>query len=164
MADGQDSEARAGMMLAATTAGVGFGNAGVHIPHACSYPIAGLRHGWKPPGYPGEGRFVPHGIACALTAPAAFGLTHAALPERHADAARLLTGATPDADDPNPLGDAVRALMQRTGVPSTLAEVGYAEADIPELVAGAEKQQRLLACAPIATGADVLAGVFRASI
>ena len=84
------------MMLAATAAGIGFGNAGVHLPHACSYPIAGLKHGWKPPGYPGEGRFVPHGIACALTAPAAFGLTHAALPERHREAARLLTGREPD--------------------------------------------------------------------
>jgi alcohol dehydrogenase class IV len=164
VADGTDREARAGMMLAATAAGIGFGNAGVHIPHACSYPIAGLRHGWKPPGYPGEGRFVPHGIACALTAPAAFGLTHAALPERHRDAARLLTGSEPDPADANPLGGAVRALMERIGVPSRLAEVGYGEDDVPELVAGAEKQQRLLACSPVPVGADVLGRVFRASL
>ena len=38
-----DVEARGAMMLAATMAGVGFGSAGVHIPHACAYPIAGLQ-------------------------------------------------------------------------------------------------------------------------
>jgi len=164
VADGTDREARAGMMLAATAAGIGFGNAGVHIPHACSYPIAGLRHGWKPPGYPGEGRFVPHGIACALTAPAAFGLTHAALPERHRAVARLLTGREPDPADGNPLGDAVRSLMERIGVPARLAEVGYGEDDVPDLVAGAQKQQRLLACSPVPVDADVLGQVFRASL
>ncbi len=152
------------MMLAATAAGIGFGNAGVHVPHACSYPIAGLKHGWKPPGYPGEGRFVPHGIACALTAPAAFGATHAALPERHREAARLLAGREPDADDPNPLGDAVRALMGRIGVPVRLGEVGYDEADVPALVAGAEKQQRLLACAPLPVDTALLGRVFRESL
>ena len=40
VADGDDIEARGFMMLAATMAGVGFGSAGVHIPHACAYPIA----------------------------------------------------------------------------------------------------------------------------
>lgn len=164
VADGSDREARAGMMLAATAAGIGFGNSGVHVPHACSYPIAGLKHGWKPPGYPGEGRFVPHGIACALTAPAAFGLTHRALPERHREAARLLTGREPDADDPNPLGEAVRGLMERIGVPARLEEVGYGADDVPELVAGAEKQQRLLACAPLPIDGSLLERVFRDSL
>ena len=164
VADGGDRDARAGMMLAATAAGIGFGNAGVHVPHACSYPIAGLRHGWKPPGYPGEGRFVPHGIACALTAPAAFGATHAALPGRHRTAARLLTGREPDPDDPNPLGDAVRALMERIGVPTSLREVGYDVEDVSALVAGAAKQQRLLACAPIPVDSALLGRVVTESM
>ena len=82
VADGSNIEAREGMMLAATAAGIGFGNAGVHIPHACSYPIAGLKHAWSPPGYPGEAKFVPHGLACAITAPAAFRLIEPAVPER----------------------------------------------------------------------------------
>ena len=41
--DGEDVEARGAMMLGASLAGVGFGSAGVHIPHACAYPIAGLK-------------------------------------------------------------------------------------------------------------------------
>lgn len=164
VADGSDVEARAGMMLAATAAGIGFGSAGVHLPHACSYPIAGLKHEWKPPGYPGEGRFVPHGIACALTAQAAFGVTHPALPARHREATRLLTGSEPDMADPNPLGAAVRSLLERIGMPTRLADVGYDADDVPALVAGAEKQHRLLSCAPLPVDADLLARVFRESL
>lgn len=107
---------------------------------------------------------MPHGIACALTAPAAFGITHRALPERHREAARLLTGREPDRDDPNPLGDAVRRLMERVGVPARLEEVGYGADDVPELVAGAEKQQRLLACAPLPVDGGLLERVFRESL
>ena len=40
VADNDDLEARGAMMLAASLAGIGFGSAGVHIPHACAYPIA----------------------------------------------------------------------------------------------------------------------------
>ena len=91
MADGSDRGARNDMALAASAAGRAFGQAGVHIPHACSYPIAGLKHEWKPPGYPGEDRFVPHGIAVVLTAPASFRFTEPAAPERHRARAELLT-------------------------------------------------------------------------
>ena len=45
--NGEDVEARGNMMLSATLAGIGFGTAGVHIPHACAYPIAGLKHSYQ---------------------------------------------------------------------------------------------------------------------
>ena len=44
--------ARGTMMLGASIAGVGFGSAGTHLPHACAYPIASLRHEWSSEGYP----------------------------------------------------------------------------------------------------------------
>src|SRR3954469_14118433 len=52
--DGSDAAAREQMALAATFAGLGFGNAGVHIPHANAYPIAGRVRDYRPAGYPGE--------------------------------------------------------------------------------------------------------------
>src|SRR5947209_18267046 len=100
VADGEDVEARGHMMLAATMAGVGFGSAGVHIPHACAYPIAGLKHAYQPPGYPDEHPLVPHGHSVIVTAPAAFRFTYEAAPERHHQVASLLAGRP--LEDPGP--------------------------------------------------------------
>lgn len=159
VADAGDTEARSEMMMAATIAGIGFGNAGVHVPHACAYPIASLKHEWTPPGYPTEHAFVPHGFSVTLTAPAAFRLTHEASPERHREAAKLLTGG--ESDD---LAEAMQQLMEDVGAPTSLTEIGYVEDDIPALVDGALKQQRLLVMAPREIGADDLDGVLRASL
>ena len=49
---GDDTAARHEMALAATFAGLGFGNAGVHIPHANAYPIAGRVKDFTPRGLP----------------------------------------------------------------------------------------------------------------
>ena len=54
--------------------------------------------------------------------------------------------------------------MERIGVPTRLAEVGYGADDVPALVAGAEKQQRLLACAPLPVDGRLLERVFRESL
>ncbi len=99
VADGEDVEARGHMMLGASIAGIGFGSAGTAIPHACSYPIASLKHEFRSPGYPEE-PFVPHGFAVIVTAPAAFRFTYRADPEKHRRAAEFLSGKpVPDADE-----------------------------------------------------------------
>ena len=156
-----DIEARTGMMEAATYAGIGFGNAGVHIPHACGYPIAGLVRSYRPAGYRADHPMVPHGQSVIATAPAVFRFTHGAAPERHAEAARLLGGG---GDDPAALPEIVVALSRDVGIPNGLAAFGFGEADIDDLVAGALKQQRILAIAPRPVAADDLAGIFRASM
>ena len=71
------------MAMAATFAGMGFGNAGVHIPHANAYPIAGRVKDFRPEDYPADEPMVPHGMSVALTAPEAFRFTFQASPERH---------------------------------------------------------------------------------
>ena len=98
--DADDLEARGAMMLAASLAGIGFGSAGVHIPHACAYPIASLKHEYQPPGYPDDHPFVPHGWSVIVTAPAAFRYTYEADPDKHRRAAELIAGQElPDADE-----------------------------------------------------------------
>ena len=151
-------------VLGATPAAIAFGPAGVHIPHACSYPIAGLKHEWKPPGYPGDDRFVPHGIAVVLTAPASFRFTEPAAPERHRRAAELLTGQPVEADDHDALPRAFEELMRAVGAPTGLREIGYGEDDLPDLVAGAVKQQRLLVLSPVEIGPNDLAAILRESM
>lgn len=159
-----DTLARGRMMLAATMAGIGFGSAGVHIPHACAYPIAGLRHTHRFSGYEGHPPLVPHGISVIVTAPAAFRFTYAADPHKHHQAAAYLLGQPIARPNKESLPSALLSLMQRLRVPMGLADLGYGLSDIPALVQGALKQQRLLAIAPqVPTAAD-LEGIFRSSM
>ena len=164
VADAEDLEARGAMMLAATMAGVGFGSAGVHIPHACAYPIAGLKHAYQPPGYPDDHPFVPHGHSVIVTAPAAFRFTYEAAPERHHQVAGLLAGE-PFADaGADTLPDVLRALMRDVDAPRGVAELGYDENDVPALVEGALKQQRLLVVSPRDVTGDDLGHILNASM
>ena len=162
---GDDVEARRDMALAATFAGLGCGNAGVHIPHANAYPIAGQVRDFRPAGYPADEAMVPHGMAVSLTAPEAFRFTFEAAPERHVRAARLLE---PDVETPNDasalLPDVLVRLMRDIDIPGGIGAVGFGAADVDELVAGALKQQRLLSIAPREAGADDLARIFSRSM
>ncbi len=164
VADPGDVEARGYMMLSATMAGVGFGSAGVHIPHACAYPIASLKHEYRPPGYPDDHPFVPHGHSVIVTAPAAFRFTYEAMPERHHEVAEWLAGEPITDPGPDTLPDVLRRLMQDVGVPRGVAELGYTEDDVPALVEGAMKQQRLLVGAPREVSETDLAHILNASM
>ena len=157
-----DTTARGYMMLSATMAGIGFGSAGVHIPHACAYPIAGLKHTYEPPGYPTDHPFVPHGHSVIVTAPAAFRFTYEAMPERHHHVAQLLTGEPQTG--PDALPQALAALMRDVGAPGGVRELGYTEDDVDAIVDGALKQQRLLSIAPREPTADDLRHIVTASL
>ena len=163
VASEDDVEARGAMMLAATLAGIGFGSAGVHIPHACAYPIAGLKHEYEPAGYPRDHGFVPHGLSVIVTSPVAFRFTYEADPAKHEHAAALLTGGEPQSG-PEALPDVLRAIMRDVGAPDRVSAFGYSQDDVPELVDGALKQARLLTIAPRDVGADDLDAILRASL
>lgn len=163
--NGEDMQARSDMAIAATFAGMGFGNAGVHIPHANAYPIAGQVKDFHPKDYPADEAMVPHGMSVALTAPEAFRFTFRASPERHVRAAELLA---PGADRPDDLSEflpgVLSALMRDIDLPNGITAVGFGEGDISELVDGSMKQQRLLATCPLPVTEDDLGGIFRRSM
>jgi alcohol dehydrogenase class IV len=163
--DGSDRQARADMALAATFAGMGFGNAGVHIPHANAYPIAGRVKDFHPKDYPSEEPMVPHGMSVSLTAPEAFRFTFPAAPARHLRAAELLAAGEDRPGDPaERLPGVLTDLMRDVEIPAGVAAVGYDESDIDDLVEGTLKQQRLLATAPRPVSEEDLAGIFRRSM
>jgi len=163
---GGDLAAREQMMWAATLAGIAFGNAGVHIPHAMAYAVAGQVREFHAKGYP-ELPLVPHGMAVAVTAPACFRATSATAPARHYEAAQMLGADTIGAggkDGGEVLANRFTELMKAVHIPNGLLGVGYSRSDIASLVEGALPQQRLLANAPIATDAGVLANLFERSL
>jgi hydroxyacid-oxoacid transhydrogenase len=160
-----DVAARSDMMLAATFAGMGFGNAGVHIPHANAYPIAGMVKDYRPTDYSQDGPMVPHGQSVSLTAPEAFRFSFASAPERHLRAAALLAPGQEKLSDPTEqLPQVLIDLMRYTGIPSGIGGVGYGESDVPELVPGTMKQQRLLATCPRDVHAEDIASILTRSI
>jgi hydroxyacid-oxoacid transhydrogenase len=167
VADADDSEAREGMMLSATLAGIAFGNSGVHIPHGMSYSVAGLVRDFRPQGYPQAEPICPHGISVIVDAPAAFRYTAPACPERHLEAAACLGADVRDAtadDAGEVLADHLIAMMRNTDIPNGISGVGYGEADIPALARGAFAQQRLLNNAPIDVSDETLRSLYRSAL
>ncbi|GAB3660460.1 hydroxyacid-oxoacid transhydrogenase [Nocardioides korecus] len=161
---GEDDDARHQMAMAATFAGIGFGNAGVHIPHANAYPIAGRVKDFRPEGYPQDEAMVPHGMAVSLTAPEAFRWTFEASPERHLKAAELLAPGHGYEKGPDALPSVLADLMRDITIPNGLGAVGYDEGDVSDLVEGTLKQQRLLATAPREASEDDLARILSSSL
>jgi hydroxyacid-oxoacid transhydrogenase len=164
--NGMDIEARTSMALAATLAGIGFGNAGVHVPHAIAYPIAGLVKNFSPKDYPEDEPIIPHGLSVVITAPSIFRWTYPVAPERHVRAAQLLganvNGLT-STEMSEVLPRTLLSLMRDTGLPNGLSALGYGSEDIPALIDGTLKQQRLLTNCPRDVSAEELHAVIEQS-
>ncbi len=163
VADPSDEAARGMMLLAASYAGMGFGNAGVHLPHGMSYPVSGMVRDYRPDGYDVDHAIVPHGTSVILNAPAVFRFTASSSPQRHLDAAAALgadiSGAGPD-DAARVLTDRIIFFMQELDIPSGLAAIGYGSDDIPALVEGTLPQHRVTKLSPRPAEADDLARMF----
>ncbi|KAL6714427.1 hypothetical protein ACLMJK_007850 [Lecanora helva] len=150
--DPDDSEAQSEMLLAATLAGVGFGNAGVHLCHGMSYPISGQNPGYKHAGYVTETPIIPHGVSVAVTAPAVFKFTGASNPERHLAAAEAFgvdTSTVKRESAGEVLAEALAKFLVDLGdQPRGLKALGFADKHVDELVEGTLPQKRVLMLAP----------------
>jgi hydroxyacid-oxoacid transhydrogenase len=161
--DPGNDEARAEMILAASYAGVGFGNAGVHLPHGMSYPVSGHVRDYRAPGYAADHALVPHGMSVILNAPAVFRFTASANPERHLLAAEALgvdIAGVQAADAGRVLAERIIWFMDRLRVPNGLRAVGYSTSDIPALVEGTLPQHRVTKLSPRPATPDDLAALF----
>lgn len=165
--DADDSEAREALAWAATLAGIAFGNAGVHLPHAMSYAVAGQVESWRSAGYPGEGPMVPHGISVVVNAPSVFRAMATSSPDRHLAAAEAL-GADVRGAKPGDAGEILAAklveAMVATGIPNGIGGVGYGEAHIAALAAGAVAQRRLVDNAPRPVDDAAMRALFRGAL
>lgn len=165
--DPDDDQARGAMLLAASYAGIGFGNAGVHLPHGMSYPVSGMVRDYRPEGYPVDEPLVPHGISVILGAPAVFRFTAQADPQRHLQAAEFLgvdVSGAKMADAGKILADAIIGYMQRLKIPNGLRAVGYTRDDIPALVQGTLPQHRVTKLSPRPAGEAELTRLFEESM
>jgi len=161
--DPSDDEARSNMLLAASYAGVGFGNAGVHLPHGMSYPVSGHVRTYRAPGYDVPHALVPHGFSVILNAPAVFRFTAPANPARHLEAAAALgvdvTGVRAG-DAGNVLADRITWFMRELNAPNGLRAIGYSSSDIPALVEGTLPQHRVTKLSPRPAGPEQLSALF----
>ena len=165
--DPSNDEARGEVLLAATYAGIGFGNGGCHLPHAMSYPVSGMVRDYVPAGYPPGQPLIPHGMAVVLNAPAVFRFTAPANPEMHLYAAELMgrdiSDASPE-DAGEVLASTIVEMMRKVDMPNGLSAVGYGPDDVDKLVEGTLPQHRLTKLAPRPASAEDLKQLFLDSL
>ena len=152
--DGDDLDAREGMALASTLAGMSFSNSGVAVVHALEYPLNDTVH-------------TPHGVGCGLFLPYVMRFTGPARPQQMARIAELL-----ESGDPTQPGDsaveraaaAVEKLNANIGIPLRLRDVGISEAQLPAMADKAFTVKRILRVSPRSVAQEDLAAILRAAL
>ena len=155
------------LMFAGMLAGIGFGNAGCHLPHGMSYAVAGLVKDYAPEGWPADHPMVPHGISVIVNSPAVFRKTGPACAERHWQAAAAMGADLTDTkveDGGDILADQILGMMRETDIPNGLSGVGYSMDDLDALTDRSYAQKRLIDNGPMPISRDELKDLFRNSM
>ncbi|MDD3310534.1 alcohol dehydrogenase-like regulatory protein ErcA [Pseudodesulfovibrio sp.] len=119
-----DLEARSGMMLASTYAGLAFSNAILGAVHAMAHSLGGLLD-------------LPHGLCNAILLDHVAAFNYRAEPAKYRRLGIALGADIPDAMPEDEAGEAVlealRSLKRSVGIRDNLAELGVTPADLPLL-------------------------------
>ncbi|MBM32499.1 MAG: alcohol dehydrogenase [Chloroflexi bacterium] len=154
------------MLLASTLAGVGFGNAGVHLPHGMSYAVSGYVKEYLPEGYPDVKPIIPHGLSVIINAPAVFKFTFESNPDRHLIAASIMDSDDLSSDEKSIdlLSSKIINLLKNLNMPNGLQALGYNDDDIPKLVDATLPQHRVTKLSPVKVGKNELERLFSDSM
>ncbi len=130
---GDNLDARQAMLLGACYAGQAFSNAPVAAVHALAYPIGGIFH-------------VPHGLSNSLVLPHVLRFNLPEASGHYAELASLVAPAASGSDEARAeaLIVAMQQIAARTGIETTLRQVGVNETDLDRLADDAMLQTRLL--------------------
>jgi hydroxyacid-oxoacid transhydrogenase len=155
-ANGYDLEARSNMHLAASIAGLSFGNAGVHIPHALSYPIAGEIMGRQ--------ATIPHGLATTITGPATLKILAPYIKGKCLRIAKLLGEDLNEFSSPLKASEALIKMMKALNFPNGISELGFKKSDIPDLAENTLMQRRILPLSPVTVNKKLLELILEESL
>ena len=132
--NGGDMEARSALLLGSSLAGQAFANAPVAAVHALAYPLGGHFH-------------VPHGLSNSLVLPHVLRFNLEAATPLYAELAPIVMGGSCDGDGrarAEQMIKALEALIEASGLPQRLRDVGVPNEFLPTLARDAMLQQRLL--------------------
>lgn len=149
--DGNDMEAREGVMLASLTAGCAFGTAGTAAAHALQYPIGNLTH-------------TAHGAGVAALMPFVMQYNRPACAEAFAELATLI--GLPDGsveERSQAFIEAVADLMAAIRIPASLAELGLAEDQQEYVAEHSLKSARLIKNNPRPLDLDAMRAITHAA-
>ncbi|KAE9551652.1 hypothetical protein FO519_005122 [Halicephalobus sp. NKZ332] len=166
--DPSDIEARSQMTFASSFAGMGFGNAGIHLCHGLSYPISSQGKKYFDKDYGKDHALIPHGLSVVVTAPADFIFTASVGPEKHLEAANLLganLSSTATSDEiGNTLADILRGFMKDFNCPNGLSEMGFDKSNVEDLSNAAIGFIKANAITPKDSDLESLARIYESSL
>jgi alcohol dehydrogenase class IV len=139
--DGNDVEARTGMLYGSLLAGIAFGNSGVSAAHALQFAVGAATH-------------TSHGLGTGLLLPYVMEFNRPARPADIAELSALMGG---DAVEQ------VHALGQQIGLPASLAEIGLAQADLRPMAEASVGIKRLIDNNPRPLDVDSLEAILDAA-
>jgi alcohol dehydrogenase class IV len=146
VADGKDLEAREGMALAATLAGLAFSNVGVALVHALEYPVGGATH-------------CAHGAGNGLLLPFVMRFNLPARRKEFAAVARLLG----EPEDAERAVAAVERLRADVGIPLRLRDLGVRPEQLRPFAEKACSIKRILRVNPRPVSVDDAETILKAA-